>query len=68
MPISIKLGRLFATSESILALKTGSSSSTNQLTINLDASGTGVNSYPNLVGYLPDIIEALDGAQVALAA
>ncbi|GIS32248.1 MAG: hypothetical protein Ct9H90mP4_01620 [Gammaproteobacteria bacterium] len=42
--------------------------SANQVRTVLPASGTGVNSNPNLVAYLPVIIEALEGAQVAFAA
>ena len=68
IPCSMKGGKFVATSLSILLLSSESSSSASQFKIILPASGMGVNSNPNLVGYLPVIIEALDGAQVALAA
>ena len=64
----MNVGKFIANSLSILAFNSESSSSASQVRTILPASGTGVNSKPNLVGYFPVIIEALDGAQVALAA
>ena len=63
-----KGGRFVAISLSILPRKAESSSCTSQFSTVLPASGTGVNSKPNLVGYFPVMIEALDGEHVALAA
>ena len=68
MPCCINAGKFIATSLSILAFNSESSSSRSQVKTVLPASGIGVNSNPNRVEYFPVIIEALDGEHVAFAA